>query len=200
MQLREALDLCTDSHANDWLRMPGAQNGRPATAMLAGLFDPGMKQAQMRHLAGHSIAIYEPDARLSIVWPVPEDDDEVEGRDRQDRLPAWLEQDDHDWSSARPGWAVILLGGAPIWQTLIWYLNWGSGIGGYVTDFEPVNGSYDAASRPSMGVWATSKWAVDLAGLINSLGAPKEFSGFDPTSRLVLEPSRLHPVDAARPV
>lgn len=67
MRLRDVLDLCTDLHSDDWVEIPGDQSCRPATAMLAGVFDPGSAEPQMRSLDGHSFAVYEPDARLSII-------------------------------------------------------------------------------------------------------------------------------------
>jgi hypothetical protein len=192
MRLREALDLCTDSHVDEWVLLPG---NRPATAMVAGLFDPGMKESQLRPLAGHSIGVYEPDARLSVVWPVPEDDEH--GRpQRGDELPEWLEQAPHDWKSARSGWAVILLSGTPIWQSFIWYLDWGSSVGGYVPHFEPVFAEDPMSSEIER--WEVSAWAVGLAGLINGLRPTDEFHRVNPTSSLVPNPSSLHPIDAAR--
>jgi len=79
-----------------------------------------------RPLAGHTIAVYEPDARLSMVWPVPEDDDWLD-RSRDDGIPEWAETDGHEWKHVRTGHVVVLLGGAPIWQERVWYLDWGSG-------------------------------------------------------------------------
>jgi hypothetical protein len=125
MNLRELLDVSQVEHADDWVCIPG---NRPATAMLAGVFDAGFDEAQTRPLAGHSIAVYEPDPALSMVWPVPESDEEVEHRPE-----ARFEWDpDKRFKNVRSGHVVILLGGAPIWQTIVWYLDWGSGIGGYV--------------------------------------------------------------------
>src|SRR4051794_10435813 len=97
MNLRELLDLCSGTHSDAWVRMPGAQGGRPATAFAAGIFDPGFEDARTRPLAGHTIAVYEPDARISMVWPVVEDDDEDRGR----FIPEWLEADGHQWKNAR---------------------------------------------------------------------------------------------------
>lgn len=191
MQLREALDLCTDGHVDDWVRLPGS---RPATSMVAGLFDPGMKEPDLRPLVGHSIGVYEPDPRLSLVWPVPEDDEH--DRRRGDELPEWLEQAPHDWKSARSGWAVVLLSGTPIWQSFIWYLDWGSGVGGYVPHFEPVFA--EDSTSPEIERWETSAWATGLAGLINWLASNDEFHRVNPTSSLVPNPSSLHPIDAAR--
>src|SRR4051794_36858358 len=134
MKLREALDLCSGGSAHDWVEVPGPW-GRPATAMLAGMFDPGGADSVPRPLMGHSLAVYESDARLSLVWPVPEDD---EPKDlRGDAQPEWAQDDPHTWKVVRPGWGVVLLNGAPIWQTPMYYLDWGSGIGGYVARFSP---------------------------------------------------------------
>jgi hypothetical protein len=197
MRLRHALDLCTDTHSDDWVKMPSAQSGRPATAMLAGVFDPGAKEPDMRPLAGHSIAVYDPDARLSLVWPMPEAYDD-ERRRADGWKPEWAETDSYDWKHARDGWAVILLGGAPIWQERVWYLDWGSGIGGYVPDFEPVFAERDAGGPPELERWEVTQWAAALARLINSFSAPSDWPSFDPTTRVAPSPSPVHPVDAVR--
>lgn len=113
MSLREMLDLCQDTHSDEWVLIPG---GRPATAMLAGVFDPGMKDhALTRPLAGHSIAVYEPDPALSMVWPVPEEPEAEELEPFNRPLPEWAEQDGHDWKHPRLNYAVVLLSGAPVW-------------------------------------------------------------------------------------
>ena len=70
--LREALDRCSPDHAHEWVPLSSGQFGRPATSMLAGIYDPGFKEPAVRPLEGHSIAVYEPDAALSLVWPVDE--------------------------------------------------------------------------------------------------------------------------------
>jgi hypothetical protein len=47
--------------------------------------------------------------------------------------------------------------------------------------------------------WETTTWSIGLARLLNvfsHVGA--DFARFEPTSRLVPEPSRLHPVDDQR--
>lgn len=126
MRLREALDRCTAEHVDDWVEIPGS---RPATLMVAAMFDPGAEDARTRALFGHSIAVYEPDPHLTMVWPVPEDDDDRIGR-RDQRLPEFAQKDSREWKSARPSWVVILFNGSPVWQDLLWYLDWGSGIGG----------------------------------------------------------------------
>ena len=83
--------------------------------MVAGAFDSGAT----RPLTGHSLAVYEPDARLSLAWPVP-DEPEAERPNRDEQgVPEWAEQDSYEWKSARDGWAVILLNGSPIWQALV---------------------------------------------------------------------------------
>jgi hypothetical protein len=197
MNLRDALNLCQAKHSDDWTRMPGGQNGRPATAIVAGLFDPGSEEPAMRPLAGHSFAVYEQDARLSLVWPVPEDDDYL-GRAGERFVPEWAEQDTHEWKNARPGWAVVLLGGAPIWQDLFWYLDWGSGVGGYVPDYQPVFADSDPGEAPELERWETSTWAVGLAGLLNVFSASGEWYTVDPTARVDPSPSPIHPIDAQR--
>ena len=195
MRLRDALDLCSDRRVDDWVEIPGE---RPATAMVAGMFDPGVADdARTRPLAGHSFAVYEPDARLSLVWPVPEDDDHL--RPRGDSwIPEWAESDKHQWKSARSGWAVVLLGGAPIWQDRLWYLDWGSGIGGYVPDFDPVYTDIEGPNGPQLEAWQSLSWAVELARLINFFSASSDWFSFDPTLRIVPSPLSQHPVDAAR--
>jgi hypothetical protein len=170
---------------------------RPATAMVAGLFDPGAAEPRTRPLAGHSIAVYEPDARLSIVWPVP-DEDEAERQGGERFLPEWTEQDSHDWKHAHPGWAVILLSESPIWQALLWYFDWGSGVGGYVSDLQPVFDGEDADGKPAIERWETSAWAVGLARLINSFSATGDWDRFDPTPRLVRSPAGLDPTEAQK--
>ena len=195
MRLRELLDLCQDTHSDDWVLMPG---NRPATAMLAGIFDPGMEDARTRPLAGHSIAVYEPDPRVSMVWPVP-DEAEAEQPNRHERgLPDWAEQDSEEFKSARVAYTVILLGGAPVWQEAVWYLDWGSGIGGYVPYIEPkFSGEYEGHERPQTG-WQVSLWAVKLARLMNSFEGTHHWHPHDPTIRLVPEPDKMHPIDARR--
>ena len=194
MRLSDALDLCTDAHQDDWVRIPGE---RPATAIIAGLFDPGAAEPRTRPLAGHTIVVYEPDARLSLVWPVP-DEDEAERPDRYERfIPDWAEQDDHEWKNARAGWVVVLLNGAPTWQERVWYLDWGSGVGGYVADFQARFGEL-VEGVPSIDGWEASVWAVGLTRLLNGFSATGEFFRFDPTPRIVPKPSPLHPIDAGR--
>lgn len=125
MDLRAALDIASDLHSDDWVKVPGGTFGRPATAILAAMFDPGVADdPRTRALTGHSLIVYAPDPRLSIVWPVPEDDDYL-GAPRDAVMPDWAEEDDHNWKHARGGWAVIFLGGAPVWQEFLWYLDWG---------------------------------------------------------------------------
>lgn len=191
MALRRALDLCSAEHADDWIRLPGE---RPATAMLSGLFDSGARTATTTILAPDKIAVYEPDPRLSLVWPVRDDDMRAE-RDRPQ--PEWLDADGHNWRSAREGWAVVLLGGAPIWQDLMWYLDWGSGVGGYVADFQAMY-SHGVGEDTTIVGWETTTWAVGLASLLNSFSSHQEFHKFDPTFRVVSAPSALHPIDAER--
>jgi len=194
MRLRELLDVCQDSHSDDWVRVPGS---RPATAMLAGMFDPGMEDARTRPLAGHSIAVFEPDPQVSMVWPVP-DEAEAERPNRHERfIPEWAEQDGHGWKNARPGFVVFLLGGAPVWQELVWYLDWGSGIGGYVPNIEAVFGDdYVDGEKPVIG-WSTTAWAASLTRLISSFESAHDWYTHDPTLRIVPKPESLHPVDAA---
>jgi hypothetical protein len=200
MKLREALDLCSDEHAHEWVKIPSGQFGRPATTMLAGLFDPGMSEPHLRPVTGHNLAVYEPDPSLSLLWSVP-DEYEEDRRSGQRELPDWAETDDHTWKSARDGWAVILLNGSPIWQAPIWYIDWGSGIGGYVADFHPRFGDYDeelGGGARKIDGWEASAWAIGLARLINAFShTAGEFAGFEPTARLVPSPSKVHPVDAA---
>lgn len=107
--------------------------------MVVALFNSGTDESGTRALAGHSIAVYEPDPRLTMVGPVPEDDDDMTliGNRRERGLPEFAEEDSNEWKSARPSWVVILFNGTPVWQDLLWYLDWGSGVGGYVANIEP---------------------------------------------------------------
>jgi hypothetical protein len=164
--------------------------------MVAGLFDPGAAEAATRPLAGHSIAVYEPDARLSLVWPVP-DEDEAERPGYERSIPEWAEQDSNEWKRAEDGWVVILLNGSPIWQARVWYLDWGSGIGGYVPDFEPIDGERELGGDAPLERWDVTTWAVGLARLLNGFGSTNEWDNLDPTPRIVLEYSTVHPIDAA---
>jgi hypothetical protein len=192
MRLRDALDLCTDAHADDWMPIPGEQ---PATGMLAGLVDPGGAEPGARALLGHTIAVYEPDARLSLVWPVPErEDDERAGQ----RLPEWAEEDSEKWDSAHLGTVVVVLNGSPIWQERVWYLDWGTGVGGYVANFQPRFAADSDRGRPKRDGWDASAWSIGLARLLSVFSATGEFDAVEPTGRLVPSPSTLHPVDAAR--
>lgn len=197
MTLRGALDVCSDRFLDSWVRMPGGQDGRPATTMLAGMVDPGGDEPEVRPLVGHSMAVYEPDPRLSLVWPVPEDDRYLE-RLRDPVIPTWLAEDTHDWGRTERNWVVVLLGGTPIWQEPVWYLNWGSGIGGYVADFQPVYEEADSTEIPLARDWTVSEWSIGLAALISAYEATGDWFRFDPTSRFVPSPSPVHPIDSAR--
>ncbi|HEY8501381.1 MAG TPA: hypothetical protein VIL21_01740 [Solirubrobacterales bacterium] len=165
--------------------------------MVAGLFDPGMSEPRLSPLTGHSIAVYEPEPELSMIWPVPEDDED-NATLRGDELPEWVEQAPHEWKSARGSYVVMLLSGAPIWQTRVWYLDWGSGVGGYVAHFQVVFAEDRTSGTPSIERWETTKWAAGLARLINSFSVPSDFHTFDPTPSLVPEPAPMHPIDAQR--
>ncbi|HEX3240301.1 MAG TPA: hypothetical protein VHR18_09220 [Solirubrobacterales bacterium] len=193
MSLRELLDVCQASRSDNWIRVPG---GRPATAMLAAVFDPGMEEPRMRTMEGHSIAVFEPDPRLSMVWSIADEPEaERQPAERFERfIPEWLGQDDHEWKSARDSYVVVLLGGSPIWQERIWYLDWGSGVGGFVPDIQPVFGPLEEGV-PSIERWETTKWHVGLARLISSFEATGDWYSFEPTERIVPEPSGIHPVD-----
>ena len=114
-------------------------------------------------------------------------------------MPEWLDEAPHDWKVARGSYAVILLAGAPIWQIRVWYLDWGSGVGGYVSNFEAVFSKDQTSTRDSsIERWETTTWAAGLARLINFFSASGDFHTFDPTLSLVPQPSTLHPIDAAR--
>ncbi len=194
MTLRELLDAAQLDRSDDWVKVPG---NRPATAMVAGVFDAGFEQAQTRPLAGHSIAVYEPNPALSMVWPMPEDDEGADRRRREPFKPDWDPQE--EFKHIRPGHAVLMLGGAPIWQTLVWYLDWGSGIGGYVANFSVLfDGELDEGPPPTIG-WEASSWAIGLAGLISSLDhMAHEWFAHDPTERVVTRRSDVHPLEEAR--
>lgn len=196
MRLRDALDLCTDDHVHEWIAIPTGQWGRPATTMVVGMFDPGASEPDMRPLTGHSLAVYEPDARLSLVWPMPEDDRSA----REDVLPEWAEQEDlPGFKTARGGWTMVLLSGTPIWQVPMWYLDWGSGIGGYVAHFHPRFGKDDEHHRPTIAGWEVSEWEVAITRLINSFShTDRDWATVDPTPRIVPNPSKIHPTDFAR--
>jgi hypothetical protein len=166
--------------------------------MLAGHFDPGPEDMRVRSLVGHTIAVYEPDASLSLVWPVPEDD-EVRARGRHsDDFPQWA-ADDLAWDSAHLGYVVVLLSGSPIWQEPLWLLDWGSGTAGYVAAFEPIH-SQDrvAGEAPRLEGWEASAWSVGVARLLNELSITGDFHEVDPTDRIVPERSTLHPIEASR--
>jgi hypothetical protein len=199
MKLSDALDLCTDRYADAWIAIPGGSRGRPATAMLAATFDPGMSDPRPRPLTGHTVAVYVPDARLSIVWPMPEDDDEYGNRRRATRLPEWAETDDRSWKHARSGWAVVLLNGSPIWQEPVWYIDWGSGIGGYVANFRARIGDDNESGTLTLDRWEANAWSISFARLLNVFSnVSAEFARLEPTSRLVPEPSNAHPLDEHR--
>lgn len=198
MQLRSALELCTEAHSHEWVEIPSGGWGRPATTMVAGIFDPGGSDPETRPLMGHSLAIYEPDARLSLVWPVPEDTDYL-GRIGEREMPEWAELEHiSSFKNATPGWTVVLLSGTPIWQQLMWYLDWGSGIGGYVPNFRPRFGD-DEDGAPTLEGWEVSAWAVAITRLVNSFShTDREWMNVDPTLAIVPSPSGVHPIDAAR--
>lgn len=128
-----------------------------------------------------------------------EDDENYVERPREPFIPEWAENDSQTWESARSGWAVILLNGSPIWQALVWYIDWGSGIGGYVADFRPRFGPDDESGTPTLEGWEATRWSIGLARLLNVFSnVATEFARFEPTDRLVPEPSSLHPVDDQR--
>ena len=163
--------------------------------MLAGLVDPGGDEPRTHVLAGHTIATYEPDARLSLVWPVPErDDDET----AEQPLPEWAEEDGDQWGGASLGTVVVLLNGSPIWQERVWYLDWGSGVGGYVANFQPRFADDHEGGTPTRDGWDASAWSIGLARLLNAVSGAGDFDRYEPTDRLIPEPTSLHPVDAAR--
>ena len=195
MNLRDLLERCTADNMDDWVEIPGS---RPATLMLAAMFDPGAEDSRTRALFGHSIAVFEPDPRLTMVWPVPEDDEDFLRLGRRGELPEFAEQDSQEWKSASPSWVVILFNGSPVWQALLWYLEWGAGIGGYVANFQPVFDEDDDEGAPTRTGWETTTWAIGLAGLVNSMSNTYQWHSFDPSARLVPKPSTLNPVDAQR--
>lgn len=164
--------------------------------MLAAVFDPGMEEPRARTMEGHSIAIYEPDPRVSMVWTIA-DEPEAERPDRFERsTPEWLEQSSKEWKSVRSNYVVFLLSGAPVWQECIWYLDWGSGVGGFVPDFQPVFGSLEDGV-PSIERWETTRWHVGMTRLLSSFEATKDWFSLEPTEEIVPEPSTAHPVDPA---
>ena len=198
MRLRDALDVCTDNHAHEWVEIPSGQSGRPATTMVAGIFDPGASEPEMRPLMADSLAVYEPDARLSLVWSMPEDTRDLE-RPLERSLPDWAKGENIEtFKHAMPGWTVVLLSGAPIWQVLMWYLDWGSGIGGYVPNFHARYGN-DEDGAPTRVGWDVSAWEIAITRLVNSFShTDLDWMAVDPTPSIVPSPSRVHPIDSAR--
>jgi hypothetical protein len=163
--------------------------------MLATFFDPGVAgEPRTRPLTGHSIAVFEPDPRLCMLWPVAEDDDHLGRYERS--LPEWAA--DRHFKSGEARWSVIMLGGAPVWQSRLWYLDWGSGIGGYVADFSPQFARDAHVFEPVLEGWRTSEWAVAHAGLINAFSPSREWDSLDPTFQIDPQPSQLRPIDAMR--
>lgn len=91
---------------------------------------------------------------------MPEDDDYL-GHLGKRTVPEWAENDTQTWKNAKFGWTVVLLAGAPIWQEPLWYVDWGSGIGGYVADFKPRFGDYDeelGGGARKVDSWDASAW------------------------------------------
>ncbi len=170
--------------------------------MIPAMFEPGAEEPATRAITGHSIAVYEPDPRLTIVWPLREDDDHMtrDSRRQERDLPEFAGDDSQEFKSGCLGWVVILFAGSPVWQEAQWYLDWGSGIGGYVADIQPDFGHDADLSRPTRVGWKTSAWAIALADLVNSLAGSYDWGSFDPTHRLVPKPSTLHPIDAQRSI
>jgi hypothetical protein len=78
----------------------------------------------------------------------------------------------------------------------VWYLDWGSGVGGYVANLEARLGDDDEEGLPKHEGWKASAWSIALAGLLNSFSATGDWFAFKPTPRLVPQPSSLHPIDA----
>lgn len=177
MNLSELLDLCQDQHSDDWVEVP---EERPATLMFGRIF-------------GSHLAVYEPNPELSMLWLVSEDPDE-----RFDTLPDWAEGDAHDWQG-RSGYVVILLNGAPIWQTHAWYMTWGSGVGGFVPRIERPIHDGEERGYPANAEWVTTKWEASLARLLNAVTyISDDWHSFDPVSRLVPVPAAIHPIGATR--
>jgi hypothetical protein len=177
MNLSDLLDLCQDKHSDDWVEVP---EERPATLMLGRAF-------------GSHLAVYEPNPALSMLWLVSEDPDED-----FDGLPFWAEEDTHDWHG-RSGYVVILLNGAPVWQTQSWYMTWGSAVGGYVPDIRKPMHDGGEHGDPANAEWTTTKWEASLARLLNAVAyVSDDWHSFDPVFRLVPEPVPIHPLGAAR--
>jgi hypothetical protein len=198
MNLRQLLDICQVGHADDWVLIPG---NRPATAMMAGVFDPGFEDARTRPLAGHSIAVYEPNPAVSMVWPIPEDDAETERRSgHAEGFRFEWDEERKRFKNVRAGYVVIALGGAPVWQTLIWYLDWGSGIGGYIANFSPIFDENLTPEHPeAVTGWEASAWEIRLAGLVNSFShTARDWAVQDPTDKVVTRRLEAHPLDLAR--
>lgn len=170
--------------------MPG---GQPATAMLAVLFDAGARSPELRSVTGDRIAVYEPDARLSIVWTV---DDECRGDRPQSDPP---ERVGEQFKHARDGWAVILFSGSPIWQVPIWV----SRLGAWDWRVRARLQARTAATttrqvgRRSRGGTPQGGSSASRVSSMTSL-TRRARATHDPTLRLVPEPSRLHPVDTER--
>ena len=97
------------------------------------------------------------------------------------------------------GFVVIHFCGAPVWQQKIVYLDWGSGVGGYVPEIEAAIQDGVERGYPQSADWVTSKWAISLVWLLHSLtGTSQEFLSKDPVARLVPHPTTTHPIDQQR--
>src|SRR5206468_4417309 len=91
------------------LRWPRQRVGRPAQwAAWASRDDdagwsvrPRREGARDASARSHAIAVYEPDARLSLVWPVNDEPAADRLRSSEPSKSEWLDADGHEWKSAR---------------------------------------------------------------------------------------------------
>lgn len=171
MRLRDALDLCTDRHSDDWVEVPGE---RPATAMLAGCSirveertgDPTTGGTHDRGLRAGRAAIdgLAGSGGRRLARPVSRRRNPGMGRDGRARVEACANRACSCAARRSPD-----LAGASLVSRL------GLGYGGYVADFQPVFSDQKTGPYPEIERWEASAWAVGLAGLMSVFSASGEW-------------------------
>jgi hypothetical protein len=169
MDLAQILELCQDSHLDEWRTIPG---GEPGTDLLVGLVDAGTAdEPALTALAHLYRAVYLPDARLGIGWGMESEEWQQSSRETRrlnfEPKPGWA---DEEWSDVFAQWAHILLNGTMVWRVRYAYVNRGAGMDGYMPwpkeDRDAVPDEPGASRRVG---WSTTTWELSFAALLNGL-------------------------------
>ena len=103
------------------------------------------------------LGVYAPDPRLTLAWG-------YESRDWREELarervrPDWAPE---DFKSVHEQMAMVVFGGAVVWQVAYAYADWGSGIGTPVPVPSP-----DLDDR---GAYWMTEWEIEFARLLGDL-------------------------------